>query len=397
MRIALASPYDFATHGGVNQHIEHLRAEFQRLGHEVDLIAPIAGAAEHDVDEPGFHGFGGIVPLPVNGSVARISFSPYLRGRIKDLMAREHFDVVHCHEPLMPALPLMVLRYSRSVNVGTFHAYSETGRGYFYWRPVLARFHEKLDGLIAVSEPAREYATHFFPGEYRIIPNGVDTSAFTKPAQPFPELMDGRSNLLFLGRFEEERKGFRYLIRALPWVRQVYPDVRLVVVGAGDPSRYRDRIRRLGIGESVVWAGRVSDEERGRYMASCQLFVAPSTGGESQGVVLLEAMAAGLPVVAGDIPGYASVLTSGREGLLVPPESEHALAVAIVRLLADPGLRARMASCGVRKATEHSWPKVAARLLEFYTEIRERKAFMQRREERRSHLRVVLKRAGRRA
>lgn len=396
MRIALASPYDFATHGGVNQHIEHLRAEFQRLGHEVDLIAPIDGADE--VNERGFHGFGGIVPLPVNGSVARISFSPYLRGRIKDLMSREQFDVVHCHEPLMPALPLMVLRYSRTVNVGTFHAYSETGRGYYYWRPVLAHFHGKLDGLIAVSEPARDYAKHFFPGEYRIIPNGVDTSAFMKPMEPFRDLMDGRPNLLFLGRFEEDRKGFKYLIKALPWVKQVYPDVRLVVVGAGDSSKYRDRIRRSGIVENVLWAGRISDEDRARFMASCQMLVAPSTHGESQGVVLLEAMAAGLPVVAGDIPGYASILTSGQEGLLVPPESEQALSVAIVRLLADPALRARMTSCGVRTATEYSWPKVAARLLEFYTEIRDRKVWVQRREERRKHLHVVLNRkAGRRA
>ncbi|MDP9351828.1 MAG: glycosyltransferase family 4 protein [Chloroflexota bacterium] len=394
MRIALASPYDFATQGGVNQHIDHLRAEFQRLGHEVEVIAPLSGMAP-DVVEPGFHGFGGVFPIAANGSVARISFSLNLRSRIKQLMAREHFDVVHYHEPLMPALSLVVLNYSRSVNVGTFHAYAESNLGYLYARPVLQRFFNRLDGLVAVSEPAAEFASQYFPGDWHIIPNGVDTSAFIAPAAAIAELMDGRPNILFLGRFEEERKGFKYALRALPWVKQVYPDVRLVVVGPGDSSKFRGRVRKYGLEENVIWAGRVSDHDRVRYMASCQLLVAPSTHGESQGIVLLEAMAAGLPVVAGDIPGYASILSTGREGILVPPESEHGLSIAIVRLLADPGLRARMGSNGIRTASEYSWPEVAGRLLEFYTEIRDRKARKLSRDERRSHLRVVMARARR--
>lgn len=394
MKIALASPYDFATHGGVNQHIDHLKAEFQRLGHQVHVIAPLSGGAG-DVEELDFHGFGGILPVSANGSVARISFSLHLRSRIKQLLGRESFDVVHCHEPLMPALPLVVLNYSRAVNVGTFHAYAESHLGYSYARPVLQRFFNRLDGLVAVSEPARAFASQYFRGDWRIIPNGVDISSFSAPTQPIPELMDGRPNLLFLGRFEEERKGFRYALRALPWIKQVYPDIRLVVVGRGDPDKFYGRVRKYGVGANVHWAGVVSDEDRARYMASCQTLVAPSTHGESQGLVLLEAMAAGLPVVAGNIPGYASVMASGREGILVRPESEHAVAIAVVRLLADPALRARMGSSGVRTANEYGWPKVAARLLELYTEECERKAWMRRRDERRSRLRVAMRRAGR--
>lgn len=394
MKIALASPYDFATQGGVNQHIDHLRSEFQRLGHEVDVIAPLSGMSS-DVEAPGFHGFGGVLPISANGSVARISFSLNLRSRIKQLLAREHFDVVHCHEPLMPALPLVVLNYSRSVNIGTFHAYAESNLGYLYARPVLQRFFNRLDGLVAVSEPAVEFASQYFSGEWHIIPNGVDTSAFTAPAAPVPALMDGRPNVLFLGRFEEERKGFKYALRALPWVKQVYPDIRLVVVGPGDPSKFRGRVRKYGLEENVVWVGKVTDDDRARYMASCQILVAPSTHGESQGIVLLEAMAAGVPVVGGDIPGYSTILTPGREGILVPPESEHALSIAMVRLLADPSLRSWMGANGMRTAAEYSWPKVAARLLEFYTEICERKAWRLSRDERRSHLRVVLAKARR--
>lgn len=397
MKIALASPYDFATHGGVNQHIGHLKAQYEALGHEVAIIAALSEDGP-DIAMPGFYGFGGVVPVSANGSVARISFSLHLRRRLKWLLEREQFDVVHCHEPLMPALPLAVLNYSRAVNIGTFHAYAESNIGYYYGRPVLQRFFDRLDGLVAVSDPARLYASQYFqrdPDDWRIIPNGVDISDFSRPAAPIPELMDGRPNLMFLGRFEEGRKGFKYLLKALPWVKEQFPDVRLVVVGRGSPSRYRGRIERNGLEENVVFAGGVPDAVRARYLASCRILVAPNTHGESQGLVLLEAMAAGLPVIGGDIPGPSSLVTHGREGLLVPPRGEHSLALAIVRLLADSQTRARMSAAGRVRAEQHSWPKVAGELLALYEEKAERKRWREQREERREHLRVVLRRTGR--
>ncbi len=392
MKIALASPYDFATHGGVNQHIAHLKTEFERLGHRVVVIAPLS-ESNLDVDRPDFHGFGGVLPVSANGSVARISFSLNLRRRIKHLMEREQFDIVHCHEPLMPALPLVVLNYSRAVNIGTFHAYAESNLGYFYARPVLHRFFDRLDGLVAVSEPARAFASQYFEGNWRIIPNGVDTSAFSHPTETLPELMDGRPNILFIGRFEEGRKGFKYLLKAIPWVKEIFPDIRLIVIGRGSPAKYTSRIERYGIEDNVLFAGPVADEVRLRYMAGSLLLVAPSTHGESQGVVLLEAMAGGLPVIGGDIPGYSSILSHGREGLLVPTRSEHSIALAIVRLLSDESLRTQMSAWGRTRAEQHSWPKVAAQLLEYYTDECDRKSFEDRRESRRAHLRIVLKRA----
>lgn len=394
MKIALASPYDFANYGGVNQHIDHLKGEFTKLGHRVVIIAPLSDPNK-EVNTADFHGFGGVFPISANGSIARISFSLNLRRRIRHLMETEHFDIVHCHEPLMPALPLAVLRYSRSTNIGTFHAFAQRNLGYFYARPVLQTFFNKLDGMIAVSEPAREFASQYFNGDWEIIPNGVDTRLFSRPYDPFPELMDGRPNILFLGRFEEKRKGFRYALRALPWVKDVFPNVRLVVVGKGNPSRYYESIQKYGIQDNVMFTGSVNDQDRSRYMASCQFLVAPSTRGESQGIVILEAMAAGLPVIAGNIPGYASVIRSGQQGLLVPPENEHALAIAMVRLLSDANARAHMGSSGRTKAEEYSWPRVASRVLEYYTEVRDRKIYERTRDERRRHLRVVLRKARR--
>ncbi|ACZ42772.1 Phosphatidylinositol alpha-mannosyltransferase [Thermobaculum terrenum ATCC BAA-798] len=372
MKIALVSPYDFATYGGVNQHILHLKREFQKHGHRVSIIAPVSDSGV-ELNIPDFYGFGGVVPISLNGSVARLSFSLDLRWKIKLLMERERFDIVHLQEPLIPALPLMVLQYSRSINIGTFHAYAESSLGYFYARPVLQRFFNKLDGLIAVSEPAKEFASQYFDGEFHIIPNGVDVQAFSRHVAPVKELMDGRPNILFLGRFEEERKGFKYALKSLRWVKHFFPDIRLVVAGKGDPDKFWSRIQKYHIEDNVRFVGVISDEERPAYMRSCKLLIAPSTHGESQGIVLLEAMAAGLPVVAGNIPGYASVVTNGQEGFLVPPEDEHTLALAIVRLLSDEALRNQMGNAGRRKANDYSWPKIANQLLEFYSRVRREK------------------------
>lgn len=372
-RIALASPYDFAVPSGVNQHVKYLSGELRRLGHHVTVIAPYS-EADNGIPMSGFHGFGGVVRVPANGSVAHISFSLNLR-RVKRLLAQEQFDVVHCHEPLTPVLTLAVLHYSNIPTIGTFHAYGETSPHYFCARPLLRPFFNRIDGLVAVSELARDFASRYFGGNYRIIPNGVDTSLFDLQSAPVQHLMDGRPNVLFLGRFEEERKGFEYALKALLSVRQVFPDVRLVVVGPGNASKYKERIRRYGISRNVHFAGVVSDRDRARYMATCRFLIAPNTGSESQGVVVLEAMAAGLPVVASNIRAFASVIMNGEEGLLISPGNEHSLAKGMVQILSNPCAYRQMAVNGRLKAADFSWPKVAARLVEFYEEVSERKSW----------------------
>ena len=379
MKIALVSPYDYPYPGGVTKHIYYLNREFRRRGHDVRIIAACSEDAgevpEHVIKVSGF-----IIEVPFAGSVARVTISPRVYTRVKKILKQEQFDVIHLHEPMTPTLPLVVLRHAplspRSIFVGTFHAYRESPHmGYEYAKPVFERFMARLDGRIAVSEATRDYVSTYFPGDYRIIPNGIDAERFGDPAlRPIERFDDGRPNILFVGRLEK-RKGFKYLLRAFVQVKKAVPEARLIVVGAYDkedkiPFVLYARRHRL---RDVKFVGYVPEEELPRYYRTCDVFCAPSTGFESFGIVLLEAMAAGKPIVASDIAGYRTVLTDGEEGFLVPPEDEEALAVALIRLLRDPRLRRRMGEKGRVKALAYSWEKVAGQVLDYYQELREKK------------------------
>lgn len=365
MKIGLVSPYDLAHPGGVGEHVGHLRQEFRLLGHEVTVLAPRARRGGIEV-APGFYGIGRTVAIPGNGSTVRLTFDVTLYAAVKALMRRERFDIVHLHEPLIPVLPYMVLLNSPAVNVATFHAFRSSSTWYTAFKPYMSFVLGRLDGRIAVSEPAREFVAQYFAGPYEIIPNGIDVHRFAPGAQePLPWAGDGTPRVLFVGRFDEPRKGFKYLLRAWPLVRQQFRDARLVVVGTGRRERFAGLIERYGV-QGIDFVGFVPAEELPRYYASCDLFCAPSVSRESFGIVLLEAMASGKPVVASAIPGYASVLSDRREGLLVPPKDPHSLAIALVRLLADREHRARMGAAGRQTATRYAWPQIAARVLAAY-------------------------------
>ncbi len=368
MKIALVSPYDFAYPGGVTEHVSHLATEFRKVGHEVHILAPLSREIESLKADPSLHPFGRVVPIPANGSVARIELSvrPYMQ--VKALLREVEFDVIHLHEPLMPALPLTVLRHSKTTNIGTFHAYRRSNFAYFYARLVVQPFFKKLHGLVAVSQPAREFVAEYFPGDFRLIPNGVDFSRFAAPIEPPPQLADGRLNVLFVGRLEK-RKGVKHLLRAWNYVRRQFSDARLVVVGEGRPREGYERYAQSRGWDEVVFTGYVSDSDLVRYFQSCDVFCAPSTGQESFGIVLLEAMAAGRPIVASNIPGYDEVVTKDVEGILVEPKNETELATALVRLLADPAKRRKMGRAGQRKARQYSWDKIAQRVLAYYGEV----------------------------
>ncbi len=366
MKIALVSPYDYPYPGGVTEHIAHLAAEFRRGGHEVHIIAPQSQKAElHAQAGEIVHAVGTVVPVPANGSVARIALSLRLSRQVKDILEREAFDVIHLHEPLLPALPVTVLRHSHSLNVGTFHAFAQSNYAYFYGKPILRYFVRKLHGRIAVSPPARDFVSEYFPGEYEVIPNGIDYERFARPMEPLDSYRRGGPNILFVGRLEK-RKGLKYLLRAMGGVWEHFPDARLTVVGSGPLlDDYRKLVEERRV-ENVIFTGFVSSEDLPRYYRSCDVFCAPSTGQESFGIVLPEAMASGKPLVATSIPGYNFVVSHGVEGFLVPPKDEQALALSLVRLLADGDLRAKMGQAGMRRAAEFSWDKVAQRVLEFY-------------------------------
>lgn len=365
MKIALVSPYDWAVAGGVNSHCARLREQFRKRGHQVRVIAPASRAvSEPDVITIGKRP----VSVPASGSLARISLSLTLGPPVRDLLAKEQFDIVHVHEPFMPVLPIHFLRYSTAVNVGTFHASREKKQFFYTWgKRHLRRWSRRLDGKIAVSTAAARFVEEYFPGYYNIIPNGVDVEHFSKTVPPLEQYADGKQNILFLGR-PEKRKGLDHLIPAYARVKARRPDTRLIVVGAGKFDRYQRMVRSLRL-KDAVFHSYAPYEELPRYHQTAHVFCAPNTGFESQGLVLLEAMAAGLPVVASNIEGFAAVVTHGVEGLLVLPGDEEGLADALLTLLADADRRRRMAEQCRRRAEEFSWQRISQQILSYYERL----------------------------
>jgi len=260
---------------------------------------------------------------------------------------------------------------SCSANVGTFHAFD--GKGYYAAKPFgslfFKRWFSKLDGRIAVSKPAAEFVNKHFPEEYDIIPNGVDTEHFHPDVLPIDEFCDGKLNILFVGRLEK-RKGADHLLKAYRRVKQEIPNSRLIIVGPGTGLRgkYDRLVKKNGL-KDVVFVGFTSYGDLPRYYKTADIFCAPATGYESFGIVLLEAMAVGKPIVASNIAGYASILADGVEGILVPPKDDEKLARALISLLNDEPLRHSMGANGIRKAAEYDWKKIARKVLDFYVEV----------------------------
>ena len=371
MKIALISPYDFAHPGGVINHIRALDEEFTRLGHDVRIIAP---ASRKKVAALGdrFIQIGKPRPVPASGSISRISLSLHLAPDIKRVLQREKFDVVHLHEPFMPMLCSAVLRFSSGINVGTFHAYSGSP-GYELGRPfttiLLKRRNRKLAGRIAVSAPAKAYASKYVAGEFTVIPNGVDLRRFHPGVKPMPGYDDSKINILFVGRLEK-RKGANYLLNAYARLKKNYPNIRLIIVGPGVNLRRRYELKvRFSRLKDVVFTGGVRYEDLPRYYQTADIFCAPATGKESFGIVLLEAMALGKPIVATSNEGYASVISHGEQGLLVPPKNIKALAEALKSLIEDSSLRRSLGEKGLVSVRGYDWPLVARRVLDYYEQV----------------------------
>ncbi len=370
MKIGLVSPYDFIHPGGVVNHILALHDQLIEMGHDVKIIAP-ASRSILDEDKHFLH-IGKARPFPVRGTTIRISFSLRLASEIKEVLSREQFDIIHLHEPFMPMLCSAVLRFSNSVNIGTFHA-CHGSPGYNFGWPIsklmLNRRQRKLLGKIAVSKPAADYAIKHIRGPFTIIPNGIDMKHFSQDTTPIEEFSDNKLNILFVGRLEK-RKGFDYLLKAYNRIKRELTDCRLIVVGPGIIFRrkYEGYVKRHKIAD-VVFVGMVDYNELPRYYKTADIFCTPATGRESFGIVLLEAMALGKPVVATNIEGYASVMTNEVEGYLVPPKNYIELSKALKTLIDDKQLRQQMGDRGFITAQKHDWREIAQRVVNFYITI----------------------------
>jgi phosphatidyl-myo-inositol alpha-mannosyltransferase len=362
MKIGLVCPYIYPEAGGVAQHVRFLYENLRSQGHDVRVLTASHGpqrSSEGDIIRLGV-GFS----VPINASVGTLTFSPRYLSQINAMLEREQFDVLHFHEPFVPFLSLFLLRESHSVNIATFHAYAGFSPSYEFGSRALRGYAGRLHGRIAVSAAARHFIDRFFPGDYKVIPNGVDTRRFAD-AVPIARWQDGTPNVLFVGR-HEPRKGLLDLLKAHRILRKTGSGSRLLIVGSGPQEREARRyVATRGL-KAVEFLGRVSDAEKAQLFQTADVYASPAKGGESFGIVLLEAMAAGTPIVCSDIHGYKGVVRRGREGILVRPGEPRSLAVAIDRLLRDPALREQMGAAGLERAEQFSWPSVAARVEDYY-------------------------------
>jgi len=372
MRVGLVTPYSWTVPSGVNHHIEHLAAELEARGHEPWIIAPVGvlSPTRRAVDSrrrqaaERFIPMGTAVPLPSNGSRAYISVNPRVVLRMDRALRHGRFDVLHIHEPGVPSVSMAAVFLAASPVVATFHAALESSFGYEH-APRLGRLGmDRLDVRIAVSEAARDFPARLFPGEYRIIPNGVTVEKYA-PAVGAAKV---KGRVLFIGR-AEKRKGLGVLLHAFARLRRRLPHATLVIAGATRGQALE--ASRLGYGppldlEGVEALGWVLDDEKVTQLAQAEVLCASSLAAESFGIVLAEAMAAGVPVVASDLPGYRAVLGDGEAGRLVPPGEPALLADALYDVLCDDDERRRLAAAGLVAAERLSWSRVTDEIIAAY-------------------------------
>ncbi len=364
MKIGIVTPTYHPYPGGVPEHVYHTCVELGRLGHDVRVVTSHFGSGRAPNEEQVVR-IGRSVSIPANGSICPVAIDVRMRGKVRRMLLAERFDILHLHEPLMPTLCLAVLAEAEVPVVGTFHANNEGALGYRLFRSYLGHYIDKLDARIAVSAAAVQTVSRHFGGEYTIIPNGVDIGRFSATA---PARNEETFTILFVGRLEP-RKGAKYLLRAMPRVLREVPRARLVVVGSGPMSGYYRSHLPEGVEDRVVFTGRVSGEALTRYYAEADVFCSPAMGGESFGIVLIEAMAAGAAVVASDIAGYRDVVRDGATGLLVRRGDPDSIAAAIVRLARDGELRQRLVESAGSEVRQYSWDRVTGRILDVYESV----------------------------
>lgn len=361
MKIGFVSPYAWDVPGGVQAHIRDLAIHYRKLGHEVSVLAPASDESliEDDFVVPA----GKPIAIPYNGAVARVLFGPVAASRVRQWISNGEFDVLHLHEPAIPSLSLLACSVAEGPLVGTFHAAAPRQKVAFAIAPLLEPVIEKLRARIAVSEVARETLRIHLDTDAVVIPNGISVPYFAGAVanidwkKPF--------NIGFIGRFSEPRKGLDVLLQALPNIARLLPEVRLLIAGPGEGLEVMQKVNPA-LRNRMVFLGRVTDEEKAQFFKSLDLYVAPNTGGESFGIILAEALAAGVPIVASDIPAFSQLLDQGKYGALFENENSNDLSKKVIEILRDSGLRAQMSKVGMERADRFDWTQVSEEIMNVY-------------------------------
>jgi phosphatidylinositol alpha-mannosyltransferase len=362
MRIGLVCPYSWDIPGGVQAHVRDLAETLIGLGHEVSVLAP--GDEDAQGLPPYVHTAGRALPIPYNGSVARLQFGFVSAARVRRWLRDGDFDVVHVHEPAPPSLSLLTCMIHDGPLVATFHIATTRSRVLSMFDSVLQPFFEKLSGRIAVSDAARKVIVEHLGADAVVIPNGVAVDRYAT-AEQLPGYPRQGGTVGFVGRYDEPRKGMDVLVGALTDVVPSHPDVQLLVAGRGDADEFRDSLPGA-VADRVVMLGQVSEADKARLLRSVDVYCAPNTGQESFGIVLLEAMAAGAPIVASDLEAFRRVLGGDEAGLLVPPGDADALAAALRGLLGNPARRAELARAAAERVGPFDWSGIARQVLRVY-------------------------------
>jgi phosphatidylinositol alpha-mannosyltransferase len=362
VRVLLSCPYAWDAPGGVQVHVRELASRLAARGHETIVLAPAGGHVADDLVRV----VGRPVRIPYGGKVAPICFSRASWRRIRRTIEVFEPDVVHAHEPFSPSTSMMSVLATDAPVVATFHAFHDRSRLLEAAAPLLRSVARRIDAAVAVSRAAGRFVAPVVPGEVEIVPNGVDVERFARPGASVAGLPDGRI-LLWVGRLDPQ-KGFPIMVRAFGRLATEFPDLSLVVAGDGRDRHATDLLNE-DARTRVRMLGSVPNVELPAYLAAADVFASPATGHESFGIVLVEALAAGVPVVASDIPGYREVIRAGVDGLLVPPSDAAALASAIRRVLAEPDLASGLAHAGRARAREFSWDVVVPRIEAIYERV----------------------------
>jgi len=358
-RIGIVCPYGWDTPGGVQSHVRDLAEYLIREGHFVSVLAP----AIDDENLPSYvTSAGRPISIPYNGAVARVLFGPIAFSRVRHWISQGDFDVLHLHEPAIPSISLLACWAAEGPLVGTFHAAAKRQKVTFAVAPFLEPVIEKLNARIAVSEAARETLTEHLDTDAIVVPNGIYASLYRDGK--LDERWTGNT-LGFIGRFEEPRKGLSVLTQALPAIIAEFPDVKIFVAGPGESS---DTLKDIqpSLRSRFTFMGRISEEEKANFLASVGLYIAPNTGGESFGIILAEALAAGASVVASDIPAFDSLLGHGDYGTLFQSENSDDLAMKVIELLKDSARRRAIADRGKIYAQSFDWDVVADKIYDVY-------------------------------